>query len=510
MVDDGPAFSGAPDGPGSDRIPVRRGLSVAAGSFFFSVFVGLGSSVATSRLYGIDIIGEYALVCAPYLIVSQLSSVNEQVAFVREAASLPRRDIRLSALFRAMVGFSTLLTAGVSLLGMVIGALLLRGPIGRPDLVLPAGVVLGAYVLFDNMSWNIDSLLSAFRSAGTLFVARASQVLVFLGFAVTFAWWLDSVWGLVWATVLSFVVPLAVRLAVLSRYVDLRVSAAARRNARGELPAMLRFGLVLLPSHLANGITQQAGTWVVGAVGSVATTGAYSRALGLASKLSEAGYRICEILMPGIVEQRSRGDHTGAVDLLRRTVLMTLVGLTAVVAPAGGAAPGVLRVFGPGFDRGATVLALLLVAYALAVINSVQFQGYLADGLPGKVTRLTLLRALAVVALMWPLAVHFGAAGVAAAYVAGQVLGFLLIDRSMAIHEGTGRTFLGLRAVVGVTAAYAAGFISARAVVTASPGMPMTAVALVAGTAAALSVLVMARLVQLEELDRIRRRFHRR
>src|SRR5206468_9967261 len=115
--------------------------------------------------------------------------------------------------------------------------------------------------------------------------------------------------------------------------------------------------------------------------------------------------------------ERSQHDEDGASALLVRTVRLCAVALLLVTAPGAGAASGALSIFGAGFDRASGVLACLLAAYTLSVITSVQSQGYYASGHPGRVTRISLLRSALTIALLLPLAVHYGAGGVGAGYV---------------------------------------------------------------------------------------------
>ncbi len=62
--------------------------------------------------------------------------------------------------------------------------LLFAGPIGHPELFLPALVNMLGYVLVTNVGWNYDALLSAFRAARQLFWIRPHQLVVFLAVAV--------------------------------------------------------------------------------------------------------------------------------------------------------------------------------------------------------------------------------------------------------------------------------------------------------------------------------------
>lgn len=471
----------------ADRPHVRSGFSFAAGSFVLSAGLGLLSALATSRLYGVNVIGEYALASTPYLVVSQISQVNEGTAFVRKAAMLPARGGRVSALFRVILGFSMALTTTMAALVMLVATLLLRGPIDRPDLVAPAVVILLAYVFIDNFNWNIDSVLSAFRAGHFLFWARTAQMASFLLAGVALASVTRSVWGLVAATAISFAVPLFVRIAAVRRYVTWRLPPGAGRAALREFPEMLRFGVVLIPPMLAGAITAQAGVWVVGARESVAMVGAYGRAYGLATRLHEAAYRIGEILMPAMVERRATGDVVGVARLLDRTFRFTAFPLIALSAGAAGAATGVMEVFGSGFDRGASALALLLAAAVLWVLSYILDMGFLAIGKPQQLRRQGLLGSALVLALMLPFEVGFGAAGVAGAYVLVRLLFLFRRDRLIARELLGGGALIGPRTLSRLGAVAAVGYLSARGMDGVSSSMVATGGAI--GLGVCLSIL---------------------
>ena len=163
---------------------VRRGMGFAVASFGVNGVLGLVGVVITSRLYGVDVMGEYALVIAPWVMLIQLSSVAERVALVREIAGLPARSPRVTGMFIPVLGFSVVLTIVISIPVMLITAAIYRGPPDQPQLVLPALLVVIAYIVFDNTSGNLDGIFSAFRAGRDLFIGRLVQIASFPIFAV--------------------------------------------------------------------------------------------------------------------------------------------------------------------------------------------------------------------------------------------------------------------------------------------------------------------------------------
>jgi O-antigen/teichoic acid export membrane protein len=467
-------------------------MTFAAASFATSVVISLASSVASSRIYGVTVIGEYALVTAPWIIVTQISSVNEQVPFLRAVALLPRRDRRISALFAAVVAFSSSLTIVVSLLAMAVATVLLRGPVGRADLVLPAAVVLGGYVLLENTSWNLDMVFAAFRRGRDLFFARAAQVVAFLVVGVAAAAFTRSVWGLVVATMASFAAAFVVRVALVGAVMQRRTTRAEIRAEVPELRRMVAFGLRLLPATLANGFTSQVGTWVLGSVTSVRQVGAYSRAGGLASRLSEAGYRVCEILFPTLVRARNDGDVEEYRRVLADSLRLTAVPLFGMVAVGAGVAGDVMSVFGPGFAAAGNALTLLMFGYAVSVIASIQSQSFLADERPLAVTLTSLVCTAITVVTVYPFARAWGGTGVAGSFLLGAVAGVLIRDVSLRRSDLLRAAPLPTASIAARVAVVAiGGFVTANAFPAAHGALGPTAMAIGAGTlvGAALAVL---------------------
>lgn len=422
MDDDAPPSPADPSAPaGEERASLRTGMGYAASSFAVNAVVQLFSSVLTARLYGVDTIGEYALVTAPWLTLIQFSTLSEQIALVRELSVLPARDVRVGRLFFPVLGLSMTLTSSVAVIVAVLSTAALRGPIGEPQLVAPALVVLLGYVFIDNVSWNLDSVFSAFRAGRTLFIARLTQVISFFALALAFRIVSSSVWSLALATVLSFLLALLVRLGYVRRHLTWVAWAEVRQGVR-ELPRLLKFSLQLVPGSIANGLSSQAATWLLGAVSSVRTVGAYSRAAGVAIRIQDAGFRLSEMVFPAMVERQHRDDISGFRDDLQLAVRGAAIPLLLVTSVVGGVAPGALLVFGEGFDQAANAFALLLLGYTLSVISLMMGKAVLAQGRPVIVTTLVIVRSVVTIAVMVPLAASFGATGAAAAFALGYVL----------------------------------------------------------------------------------------
>ncbi|HYD10830.1 MAG TPA: oligosaccharide flippase family protein [Acidimicrobiales bacterium] len=414
----------APDpssGAGDERGTLKQGMGFAASSFLSNLVVQLLSSVLTARLYGVDTIGEYALVTAPWLTLIQFSSVAEQTAMVRTLSVVPARDAKVARTFFSVLGFSFTLTTFVSLIVGVSSVAALRGPIDQPDLVAPALVVLLGYVLVENVSWNMDSVFSAFRAGREIFIARFVQAASFLVLAVGLRAVSESVWSLALATALSFLFALLVRLPMIRRYVARPRRGDVRQGVR-ELPALLRFSLPLVPGSLANGLSSQAPTWLLGGMTNVATVGSYSRAAGVAIRIQDVGFRLSEMVFPAMVERQHNDDRKGMQRDLGFALRGSMLPLILVAAVGGGVATTALKVFGEGFDDAADAFALLLGTYSLTVLSLLMGQTILALGNPWVNTSLVLVRSACIVALLVPGIALYDETGAAGALFLGYVL----------------------------------------------------------------------------------------
>ncbi len=128
----------APPDPHDDPRPTAKRASYRSGfvfgtlSFLAVAAVGVVSTILTSRLYGVRIIGQFALVSAPVAALWVLSTVKEQQALIKEITGLPPRHPRVTQLFAAVFTFSSGLTAVVAMLDAVVCWFVFRGPLHRP------------------------------------------------------------------------------------------------------------------------------------------------------------------------------------------------------------------------------------------------------------------------------------------------------------------------------------------------------------------------------------------
>lgn len=483
----------------------RSGFAFGALSFLVTAVFGVVSTIATARLYGVRIIGQFALICAPVAMLWYLSTVREQAALIKEVTSLSPRHPRVTQLFAAIFTFSFGLTVAMSALTALVSVVVFRGPLHHPELVVPMLVYMAGYALVTNTGWNIDSIFAAFVAGRQLFRVRLNETLSFLAIAIAIGLAWHSVWGLVFATIGGAFVALVHRLIALRHYVALRLSLREYHAGLGALPGLLRFGLKITPGSIAQGVSQGAGIWVLAAIGDpLATLGAYNRAQTVPERLQQLNIRVGEVLYPTLVGRRAKGDGDGFDRALVDSIRYSMLGMLLMAAVLGGAAHAVLALFGPGFGRAAPALALLIVYPALASVTIAQNQAFFAVNRPGFTSAIALARLVVTVALTVALTPSLGIVGPALAVLAGYAL--QIAWGAIALLPFLNRRLhitWPLRERLALAFAFACGFGAANAVEHALPSLVGLLPSLVAGTAAYLIALLASGAVNARDRNRL-------
>lgn len=397
----------------------RAGFFFGTLSFVAAVGLGFVSTIITARLYGVDVIGEFALVWAPVAVMWTLSSVKEQQALIKEITGLKPREPRVTQLFAAVFSFSVVLTVGVAILDAIGSILLFRGPLNAPQLVMPALVSIAGYTVILNTGFNFDSVLSAFVAGRKLFWVRLHENLAFIVIATALGIALPTVWGLVIATLGASLTALFHRAVYVLDFLRPRLTRAEYRLGMQTLPELLRFGAKAAPGQMAQGISQQGGIWAIGMVAPVAVVGAYSRALVIPKSLQQASMRITEVLYPTLVGRHTEGDHHGFDRAMVDSIRYEVIGMLMLAAAIGGAAHTVLGIFGPGFDQAAPALVLLMLYPALASVTVTQTQALWAVDRPGLTSLAAFARLAVTIALLFALTPSLPLAGPAIAMLVG-------------------------------------------------------------------------------------------
>ncbi len=462
-----PERAGSPDNPQSTtgHASYRTGFFFGMLSFFAVAALGVVSTILTSRLYGVRIIGQYALVWAPVAALWVLSTAKEQQALIKEITRLRPRDPRVTQLFAAVFTFSSGLTFVVAILDAVVCWFVFRGPLHAPELIAPAFANIAGYALVTNSGWNLDSILSAFVAGRQIFWVRLHEVVSFIVIAMAIGLVWRSVWGLVIAMIGGSLTSLVHRMIAVRPFVRARLSWKEYRLGLRVLPDLLHFGLRATPGQIAQGASQQGGIWALGIVAPIAVVGAYSRALTIPQRLQQASMRITEVLYPTLVGRHTQGDGHGFDRALIDSIRYEVIGMMLIAATIGGAARSVLRVFGPGFGLATPALALLILFPALASISVTQTQALWAINRPGRTSAIAVVRLLLTITLLVVLTPKLGVVGPALALLAGYLV--VIVLNGIALGPSLARPLRATwprRERLAVIVAYGAGFGAAHGV----------------------------------------------
>jgi O-antigen/teichoic acid export membrane protein len=489
--------------PAGERGSYRRGFVFGGFSFFGASVIGLVSTVITSRLYGIHIVGQFALVAAPVAALWVLSSVKEQQALIKEITGLAPRSPRVTQLFVVVFTFSWALTAVVGLLDAVACWFVFRGPLDAPELVAPTFVSIAGYVVVTNTCWNLDSIFSAFVAGRQLFWVNLHQGVSFVVLATALSAVWHSVWGLVFATIGGWATSLVHRLISVRPFVRARLSWGEFRQGMEVLPELLRFGLKATPGQVAQGASQQGGIWALSLVASVTVVGAYSRALVIPRNLQAASMRITAVLYPTLVGRHKDGDRHGFDRAMIDSIRYEVIGMMLIAAAIGGAAHSVLDIFGPGFARAAPALALLMLYPVLASISVTQTQSLWATDRPGLTSLIAGVRLAVTIVGLVVLTPRIGIVGAALSQLAGELV--VVVLSGIALRPTLARPLRAtwpLRERFSLLAAYAAGFGAAHATERLMPSLAGVVLCLCAGALAYVCVFLVCG--GLNHRDRIR------
>jgi O-antigen/teichoic acid export membrane protein len=405
-------------------------------TFALSALLSVASSVANSRIYGVKVIGAYALAVGAVAIVRLMSNAKERPALARKIVLLEPRSPELSGLFYAMFAFSIVLTCVVAAIVVGVIELLLSGPVSEPSLFLPLTANIAGYALFGNACENIEFVPAVFRAGRLLFWVRVTDGLVFILIAVPLGLAYGTIWALIVASVGSQVFGLAHRLFRARRFMRFGTSRTQLAEGFRTLPGVIRFGLKIVPGALADGAANELGTWLVASFSSLRAVGAYGRAW-LTIKQFTVVQTSQEMLFPTLVERRAHGDGEGHARAYVDSVRYAAIGLLLVAAAAGGVAHGIMRVFGPGFDRGTSALQVLLLVPALFMISQTMRVALVADDRPWTATLAGILRLIVTFAAGAFLAWRFGGLGAAIGLVLGFIADLAFCSRMFLPHLDT-------------------------------------------------------------------------
>jgi O-antigen/teichoic acid export membrane protein len=352
------------DVPEQDRY--AHGLKYSLYDTLTSFALGLVSAIVTARVFGAEVIGAFALASLLTGSLHMVSNVREQGGLVRELTRHAARAPESRALLLLVLGFSAALTLAVLIPFGALSVWLLREVFDQPDLVAPFAVLVAAYLLLDNTSFNLDAPLVAYRDGRALWIVRtaitATMIAGALGCAAAGE---RSLWALVGVTVAASAVGVALRLRAVSRLTGLRSSRREIARVRDRLRPIVWFGVRQAPLNYTETAIEYTDTAVLGASVPLVTIGAYSRAYTLYRRAGQVPIALSRLYFPTLTALFHSGEHDAMVRVQRLSTRYLTLLLVPVATWLAASAPAVLAIFGPGFDEGATALSILIFAVVL-------------------------------------------------------------------------------------------------------------------------------------------------
>ena len=422
MVDDDDAH-----GP-AEQERYARGLKYSAYDTLSAFVLGLASAIVTARVFGVEVIGAFALAAMLTGALHLVSNVREQGGLVRELTRYAPRAPEARALLWLVLGCSAVITVLVLLPFGALAVFLLSDVFDRPELVAPFAVLTAAYVLLDNTSFNLDAPLVAYRDAQAIWFARAAITVTMIAGALACAIADErSLWALVAVTVAASVVGVTIRLVAVHRLTGLRTDRGQLAAVRERLRPIIWFGVRQTPLNYTEAAIEYTDTAILGATVPLTQIGAYNRAYTLYRRAGQIPVTLSRLYFPTLSALFHRGERDAMVRVYRlSTRYMTLL-LLPVATWVAASAPAVLAVFGPGFDEGATALSILIFAVVLYGYQKTAGGLLAAADRPGVVSVVSVCTALLNVGLCLVLIPPLGLTGAALANTGGWAFDVALL-----------------------------------------------------------------------------------
>ncbi len=386
-------------------------------------------------------------------------------------------------------------------LGVVVGLFLLAGPalslFHPPASVQAEGVVLLRALAIVLVLSQVRSLLVAPITARQLYAWPSSTSILSYGvYATGLVLSVENGWGLrgvAWTCVAQTLLAALLVLPPSLRYLD---RSSVGLMPRHELTAFLRYSVSVQVTGLANIVTTQLDTFVVGRLLSVSSVSIYGTGASFALQLRSVPVNVLGPMATSVSQAFGRGGDAEAVEVFTRLQRSWVQGSTAWSATALGATYfGVSAWLGPEFRTAAVIACLLTAANMVNLWTGALTILLNAVGRPAIETRYVAVAVVVNVALTIPLVIWLGVLGTVLATALGTAIGSLyLLATARRRYDPALRSFL---RDVPVTAGLAAAAAVVLAELAIRPWVPNGAVGLIFCGAAAVPGPVVFALVLL-------------
>lgn len=295
----------------------------------------------------------------------------------------------------------------------------------------PILVVAFSSMVFAGMtSPKVYALQRQFRFGESVAITQGAGL---LGTGLTLV--LGMVWQNVWALVIGTVFEAFVRFVLSFVLCPIRPSLRIDKQSRRELFAFTKgmMGLAFMTF-----LVSQADIFVLGRVASTQVLGLYSMAVTLAMFPQSLFAKIVQPLVVPILTAFQDSIEQMRAAYLRLERLVWLFGLPMAATMTVAAKPLLTVVYGLPYAAVAVPFGVIAFYSVVYMASMVSFSVYLAMARPELQRSFTLLRALLLVASIYPLSVTFGPVGAASSVLGALVLAMLLQVRNLKRVIGLG------------------------------------------------------------------------
>lgn len=390
-----------------------RGGSVLAAGTLVERLARLGRNMLLARIIAPDQFGLMAVVLAVLVLLEAITEVGVAQAVIQNKQGMTAEFLNVAWWFGIARG-----------LVIALIALPLAAPIASfydmPELAALLTVAPLSVVFTGLMSPRIYALQREFRFGATLVSMQGAGLagtLVTIGLAL----WLENVWALLLGTIFEAFA----RFVLSFTFAPFRPSLGWDAQSRREL---FRFTRGMAGLSLLTFLIMQADAVVLAKTVTVEALGLYTMAIALAAFPLTVFVKVVQPLVVPILARLQDDMAAMCHMVLRMSRLVWLFGLPMVAIMATVSEPLLVLVYGrQEFSRAATAFSLYALFVVVYMASMVTFSVYLAIGRPELQRRFTLVRAVLVVVLLYPLALHWGGAGAASALLAAM-LGAMVVQ----------------------------------------------------------------------------------
>jgi O-antigen/teichoic acid export membrane protein len=429
QVPDDTADSSRPKGP-SQQARFARGAKFSAYDAVTGMVLGLAASIVTARVFGAEVVGALALASMLTGTFGAVANLREQGGLVRQLTRYEAGSRESRALTLVTMLFSLCFTLVLLLPFTVLAVYLLREVFDRPELTGAFFVVVLLWLFVDHTSNNLNAPLVAYRDGRSVWYARTAMVLATIASAVAcWALGVSSLSGLLAVTAATSFAGLGVRLWAVRRLIGLRVSPGDVRWGLTRLREIISYGIRQAPTNYAESVINYTGTAVLGANVGLGAIGAYNRAYGLYRRAQAVPTQLSRLYFPTLCAMYMEDDRAGMAQVYRLTSRYLVLVMLPAVTWLAACAPGVMGLFGPGFDVAATTLGIL------GFVAVIDLYGRLAGGVssaankPGRISLATSAGAAIIGVGCLLLVPPLGLTGAALAHLAGYAAIMLVSSR---------------------------------------------------------------------------------